>query len=299
MNIRQLKYFVAVAEELNIGRAALRLNVSQPPVTRQIQQMEDELKAALFIRNPRGVELTQAGEILLAEARNILGLMDQAGQRVLRAARGDLGRLDVGIFGSAIVGVIPGIIQAFKQLYPNVHIMLHPMNKRRQVEALLNRTIDVGFNRLLDPECGICIEEVVRERILVTVSANRPGGDAPVTLAELAKEPLILFPASRTSGFVEVVTDLFRRNGHTPQVGQVVGDAFTGMALVASGFGNCLVPESISSVTMPGIAFRQLDLAEPVTVDLSCVWREGDSSPVLRNFLAVARDWAQRHPGVK
>ncbi len=296
MNIRQLKYFVAVAEELNIGRAAQRLNVSQPPVTRQIQQMEEELKAPLFIRNPRGVELTQAGEILLAEARNIIGLMDQAGQRVLRAARGDLGRLDVGIFGSAIVGIIPGIIQAFKQLYPNVHIMLHPMDKMRQVEALLNRTIDVGFNRLLDPEPGISIEEISRERILATVSASRPGGDRPVSLSSLAKEPLILFPASRAPGFVEAVTDLFRSNGFTPQVGQVVGDAFTGMALVASGFGNCLVPESISSVTMPGVAFRQLDLEEPVTVDLSCIWREGDSSPVLQNFLAVARDWASRNP---
>ncbi len=292
MNIRQLKYFIAVAEELNIGRAAIRLNVSQPPVTRQIQQLEEELNAKLFIRNPRGVELTQAGEIFLQEAHNIAVLLDQAAQRVLRASNGDLGRIDVGIFGSAIVDMIPGIIHAFKQLYPNVHVTLHPMDKLQQVEALRNRSIDVGFNRLLDPQPDIRIEEIAREAIVAAVGRDRLG-PGRVALADLAKEPLILFPASRAAGFVDKVIDLFRDNGLKPSISQTVGDAFTGMALVASGFGSCLVPESMNAVTMPGVGFMQIDLDPPVTVDLSCIWREGDSSPVLRNFLDVARAWTK------
>lgn len=296
MNIRQLKYFIAVAEELNIGRAAARLNVSQPPVTRQIQQLEEELKAQLFLRNPRGVELTQAGEMFLEEARNIVGLLEQAGDRVQRASKGDLGRLDVGIFGSAIVGLIPGIIHEFKRRYPNVHVTLHAMDKLQQVEALRNRAIDIGFNRLLDPQHDIRTEEIAREEILAAVASDQcpehPARDR-VGLAELVQKPLILFPASRTSGFVDVVVDLFRNNGFRPNVAQVVGDAFTGMALVASGFGNCLVPESLTAVTMPGVTFLRLDLEQPVTVDLSCIYREGDTSPVLRNFMAVARTWAK------
>lgn len=293
MNIRQLKYFIAVAEELNIGRAAARLNVSQPPVTRQIQQLEEELKAQLFLRNPRGVELTQAGEMFLEEARNILSLLEQAGDGVQRASKGDLGRLDVGIFGSAIVGLIPGILHEFKRRYPNVHVTLHPMDKIQQVEALRNRTIDIGFNRLLDPQHDIRTEEIAREGVLAAVASDQHPQHGRIGLAELVEKPLILFPASRTSGFVDVVVDLFRDNGFRPNVAQVVGDAFTGMALVASGFGNCLVPESLTAVTMPGVTFLHLDLDEPVTVDLSCIYREGDTSPILRNFMAVARSWAK------
>lgn len=197
MNIRQLKYFIAVAEELNIGRAAARLNVSQPPVTRQIQQIEEQLKAQLFIRNPRGVELTRAGEIFLHEARNIVGLLDQVGTRVLRASKGDLGRLDVGIFGSAIVGLIPGIIHDFKQRYPNVHVMLHAMDKISQLEALRNRSLDIGFNRLVEDQAGIRIEEIAREEILAVVASERAWPER-ITLEELALEQLILFrPAAR------------------------------------------------------------------------------------------------------
>lgn len=293
MNIRQLKYFIAVAEELNIGRAAARLNVSQPPVTRQIQQIEEQLKAQLFIRNPRGVELTRAGEIFLHEARNIVGLLDQVGTRVLRASKGDLGRLDVGIFGSAIVGLIPGIIHDFKQRYPNVHVMLHAMDKISQLEALRNRSLDIGFNRLVEDQAGIRIEEIAREEILAVVASERAWPER-ITLEELALEPLILFPASRTAGFVDTVIDLFRNNDFKPNVGQIVGDAFTGMALVASGFGNCLVPESMTSVTMPGVTFRRLAVDHPVTVDLSCIYREDDSAPIVQNFLNVARNWASR-----
>ncbi len=298
MNIRQLKYFIAAAEELNIGRAAARLNVSQPPVTRQIQQLEEELKAQLFLRTPRGVELTQAGEIFFAEARNIVGLLDQAGGRVRRAAQGEEGRLDVAIFGSAIIGFIPRIVLEFKRLYPNVHVALRAMDKIQQVEGLRSRAIDLGFNRLMNPEEGLMIEEIARERLVAAVSSEGPlAGLGRATLAELAREPLILFPASRAFGFVDVVKDLFRSQRLKPEVAQVVGDAFTGLALAAAGFGVCLAPESMKSVSLRGVVFLEIDLDPAPTVDLSCVYRAGDVSPVLRNFLEVAREGGIRELG--
>ena len=123
MNFRTLKYFVAVAQELNIGRAAARLNISQPPLTRQIQQLEASLGVKLFNRSAKGVELTNSGELLLEEAQNILTLVEQAEERTKRADRGELGRLDVGIFGSAILDAIPKLLLAFRQAYPDVNII--------------------------------------------------------------------------------------------------------------------------------------------------------------------------------
>ena len=136
MDLRHLKYFIAVAEELNIGRAALRLCISQPPLTRQIQQLEEELGVQLFIRTPRGVELTQAGEMFYEEASNIRSLVEQAIERTKRAVQGKLGRLDIGIFGTGTLGTIPKLLQLFRDTNPDVVVGLHTMSKAEQIEAL-------------------------------------------------------------------------------------------------------------------------------------------------------------------
>lgn len=299
MNLRQLKYFIAVAEELNFGRAAARLHISQPPVTRQIQQLEADLDAQLFLRTPRGVELTSAGALFLDEARNIVALLNQATDRVKRASAGTLGRLDVAIFGSAIMGLIPRIILDFKRQCPDVTVALHNLNKLQQVEALNNRTIDVGFNRMMAPVPGLTIQEIARETLFVAVSQHAPLAQRDhLDFAELAHHPLILFPASRARGFVEKVTGMCHEAGFAPDVAQVVGDAFSAMALVASGFGLCLVPESVIEVKMPGVTFLPLtSLPRDATVDLSCIYRQDDPAPSLRNFLRVAQDLGARQSG--
>jgi len=149
MELRHLKNFIAVAEELSIGRAALRLHISQPPLTRQIQQLEADVGAQLLLRTPRGVELTDAGRAFVAEARNILALAEQATERAHKIGLGELGRIDVGIFGSGIFGIIPKMLLAYRQSYPGVNIVLHSMNKGEQVAALRQHRLNVGFNRLL------------------------------------------------------------------------------------------------------------------------------------------------------
>lgn len=291
MDLRQLRYFIAVAEEQNIGRAATRLHISQPPLTRQIQQLEEGLGVRLFIRTPRGMELTQAGELFLDEARNIRAVVEQATERTQRAGQGKLGRLDIAIFGSAILGTIPQVLLAFRTANPDVKIVLHTMTKGEQIEALRQRRITAGFNRMLSPLPEIASELVTMETLLLAINENHPlAGQAEISFRMLADNPLVLFPAAARPNFVDKVMGLCQEMGFVPEVAQVVGDAVTGVALVASGFGVCLVPESATVLALPGVVYRPIaDLPEHARVDLSCIYRADDQSPLLAAFLDTVR----------
>lgn len=292
MDLRHLRYFIAVAEEQNIGRAALRLNISQPPLTRQIQQLEEELGVQLFIRTPRGVELTQAGNLFLDEARNIRALVEQAVERTKRAGQGKLGRLDIGIFGTGVLGAIPKILQHFGETHPDVRVVLHTMSKEQQIEALRQKRITIGFNRIISPLPDLETELIIREPLYLAVNESHPLSQQDcVSLSELAQHPLVLFPTGARPNFVDRVIELCRQRGFTPEISQIVGDAVTGVALVAGGFGMTLVPESATTLSVPGIAFRPLDEPDFATIDLSCIYRKEDESPLLRAFLGSVREF--------
>lgn len=296
MDLRHLRYFIAVAEEENIGRAAARLHISQPPLTRQIQQLEEELGVRLFNRTAKGMELTQAGELFLAEARNIRAVVEQATERTQRAGQGKLGRLDIGIFGSGILGTIPRLLLAFRTDYPEVKTVLHTMTKAEQIEALRQRRITVGFNRMLAPLPDLATELVATERLLLAVNESHPlARQETVTLRMLAGHPLVLFPTGARPNFIDKVLRLCEEAGFVPEVSQEVGDVLTGVALVAGGFGICLVPQSVTVLTLPGVVFRPLDDApENARIDLSCLYRADDQSPLLSAFLETVRGFRQR-----
>lgn len=293
MDLRHLRYFIAVAEEQNIGRAAARLHISQPPLTRQIQQLEEELGVLLFTRTPRGMELTPAGEQLLEEARNIRALVEQATERTQRAGQGRLGRLDVGIFGSAIIDVIPKLLEAFRSAYPDVKVVLHSMTKNEQIEALRQRRINVGFNRIITPLPDIASELVSTESLLLAVNASHPLAEkAVVPFQSLAEHPLVMFPAGSRPGLIDKVMGLCQQVGFVPLVSQEVGDVISAIALVARGFGACLVSQSTSVLSLPGVVYRPLSgLPENAQIDLSCIFRADDHSPILEAFLEVIRDF--------
>ncbi|NMG73439.1 LysR substrate-binding domain-containing protein [Aromatoleum diolicum] len=295
MDLRHLRYFIAVAEEENIGRAAARLHISQPPLTRQIQQLEDELGVRLFTRTPKGMELTQAGELFLAEARNIRAVVEQATERAQRAGQGKLGRLDVAIFGSAILDAIPKLLLTFRKAYPDVKIVLHTMTKAEQIEALRQRRITVGFNRMLAPQPDLATELVATEPLLLAINENHPlARETNIPFRMLAEHPMVLFPTGARPSFIDKVMGLCQEAGFVPKVSQEVGDAVTGVALVASGFGICLVPESVTTLTLPGVVFRPLqDAPAQAWVDLSCIYRADDQSPILAAFLETARLFRQ------
>lgn len=299
MDLRHLRYFIAVAEEQNIGRAAARLHISQPPLTRQIQQLEEELGVQLFTRTPRGMELTPAGELLLEEARNIRAVVEQATERTQRAGQGKLGRLDVGIFGSAILDIIPKVLAEFRAAYPEVKIVLHSMNKSEQIEALRQRRISVGFNRVLTPLPDLATELVTTESLLLAISASHPLAELSVVpFASLAEHPLVLFPTGSRPSFIDRVIGLCQQVGFVPQISQEVGDVVSAIALVASGFGACLVSESTSVLALPGVVYRPISgLPENARIDLSCVFRAEDRSPILAAFLEVVRAYRKQTGG--
>ncbi|GAA6142848.1 LysR family transcriptional regulator [Hydrogenophaga sp. 5NK40-0174] len=295
MDLRQLKYFLAVAEELNISRAAERLHISQPPLTRNIKALEEELGVKLFHRSARGVELTQAGEMFREDSNNIRMLVEAAVDRVQRAGEGKLGRLDVGIFGSAVYEVIPSLLQTFRERLPGVSVVLHTMNKSEQLEALRQRRITVAFNRILQPAPDIGRELVVTEPLFVVLPKHhRLTRLESVPVKALAGEPLVLFPNVGRPNFADRVIEMCNKHGFEAQVSQEVGDAITGAVLVARGFGITLIPASAAkTVAIEGTTYRPL--ADGTGVDLSCFYRASDRSPLLHSFLEVVREYRARH----
>ncbi|MFM6852770.1 MAG: LysR family transcriptional regulator [Sphingopyxis sp.] len=298
MKLNQLTYFIAIAEEGNIGRAAARLNISQPPLTRQIQQLEAELGVQLFTRHAGGMALTEAGAMFLDEARNAKSVLDLAVDRVKRAGRGELGRLDVGVFGSGILGTIPRIIHLFRTNYPGIDVSIHSLTKQEQLHGLRNRTIDVAFNRMMEPQSDMVIERIGTEQIYLAINMDDPNANADgLTLAACRNENFILFPTVGRPSFIEKTRGICHDLGFVPKVAQEVGDVMTAMALVASGFGVALVPESATAIAVPHVVYRPLpDLPDSARVDLSCIYLSDNGAPILARFLESMRDFVALQP---
>ena len=290
MDLRDMRHFLAVAEEGHIGRAAARLHLSQPPLTRHIQALEEKIGVALFVRTPKGMTLTDAGRTLLQETPNLLALAQQALERTRLAGQGLIGRLDVGLFGSGVLDVIPRILARFHQARPEVKIVLHNLTKDAQLQALRERRISVGFNRLVPQEADISVETVLREPMVVALAASHPLAVRPsLRLPDLEGVPLILYPNVPLRGLAQEVTDAFRAEGVVPRVEQEVQDVVTAVALVSAGFGAAITTQSATNLRLPGVVFQPLHSARLKDLELSCLYRSGDPSPALQAFLDVVR----------
>lgn len=289
MEFRHLRYFLVLADELNFSRAAARLHISQPPLTRQIQQLEQDLGTPLFLRTPKGVELTEAGRTFRDEARRLVAISEQAVERTRLAGEGRLGRLDVGIFGSAVLNVIPRMILAYRRIYPDVHVVLHNMNKTEQIEALREGRIMIGFNRVLPTTPDIVVETILHEKLIVAINRNHPlCQQREISLADISTQPMIIFPSAPRPSFADQIYAMCHRAGFAPNVVQEVGDAVTAAALVSSGFGICVMPESAISLQLPQIVFRRLEWPHQ-TIDLDCLYHRKEQSSILRAFLEIVR----------
>ncbi|MEZ5648944.1 MAG: LysR family transcriptional regulator [Burkholderiaceae bacterium] len=290
MELRHLRYFVCVADEQNIGRAALRLHISQPPLTRQIQQLEEQVGAKLFRRTGRGVELTDAGSVLYEDARGILAMAERAAERAHKAAQGLLGRVDVAVFGSGIFGVIPLLLRQFRESYPEVSIVLHNMTKEEQLDALRHQRISLAFNRLMRPVDGLRSETLLSEPLHVAMPSGHPlSSRHEIAVGELEGQPLVLYPTGSRPSFIDRVHEMCRESGFVPQVAQEVGDVVHALALVATGLDACIVPQSATSLNLPGVVYRSLRHAPSARVDLCCIYRDDDASEILRALLGSMR----------
>lgn len=294
MDLKDMRQFLAVAEERNFTRAAERLHMAQPPLSRQIKALEEEMGAPLFLRTPAGVELTEAGQTLLDEVPNLLRMAQRATERTRRAAQGLTGQLDVGLFGSGVLDVIPRLLAHFHQQRPQVRIVLHNLTKAEQLQALRERRISVGFNRLVPPEPDLAVETVLREPLVVAMLAShRLAGRKVIGVADLDGEPMILYPNVPLHGLAQEVAEAFQQEGAALAVEQEVEDVVTAVALVASGFGLTITTRSASSLRLPGVVFVPFRSRSLRDLELSCLYRRADPSPVLRMFLEVVHEHAR------
>ena len=290
MELRHLRYFIAVAEELNFTRAATRLHIGQPPLSMQIRDLEEEIGVRLFERGPRRVALSTAGERFLLHARRILDGVEEAVAEARRAARGELGELRVGFTSSLpFTDLLPDALNAYRRRFPQVRLQLREMFTPEQFQALVRGELDVGFVRLQagTPPAGIVLREVARNPLrLVVNAAHRLAGAAQVHLAELAGEDFISFPADVGADLPGVLRALCRQAGFEPRIVQTAREATTQIGLVAAGLGVAVLPAPLESVRIARV--RYLALAEPeAQFRLALAIREGEPVPTLGGFLEV------------
>lgn len=291
IDMRHLRYFTAVARHRSFRRAAADLNVSQPPLSRQIQQLEDILGLRLLERHSRGIALTPAGESFQAEALNILALVDQAATRARAIGAGQVGRLDVGVFGSAIFDIIPRIVMAFRARYPDVEVALHTLSREAQVKALQERRIDVGFNRFFSDYPGLFWQTIASERMLAAIPAANPlAARASIALEDLDNQPLILYPPiEQAGGFSNYLLRMLHERRLTPRIMQNVEDVVTALSLVSSGLGIALGVDSVRNLRIPGVRYVAFETRDEAAFDLALICRADESPPLLQEFIDIAR----------
>ena len=297
MELRHLRYFVAVAEEGHITRAAERLGMQQPPLSQQIKVLEKELDVQLFRRKARGVELTEAGRALLDDARAILARVARAVETTRRTARGEQGRLCVGIPPTGpFLPFVPAVIRAFRDAFPLVSVTLEECLRTEAIERLRDEQMDVAFLRtsMAAPE-GLVIHPLLVEPMVVALPSAHMlarsgcGGDGALSMKELAGETFVVYARQHGPAMYEALAAACLRAGFSPRLGQEAPRITSALGLVAAGFGVSLVPASMQRMTMDGVEYRRLRGAAQPTAVLTLASRRGDPSAAVRHFLNLVR----------
>lgn len=292
MELRHLRYFIAVAEELHFGRAAERLHVAQPPLSQQIRALEDELGVQLFRRTSRRVELTGEGRLFLDHARLVMMHAQRATEAAKAASRGEAGRISIGFVTSSVYSLVPTIMREFHRLRPQVELNCFELKPLKQTVALLNREIDVGFLRMPVREPGLQSALLNEEPLVLAVPSDHPkASDQPVNLGDFATEPFIMLPRALAQVFYDTQLSACRQAGFTPRHGQETGEWQTALALVAAGLGVTLVPESLRHWQRPGVVYCGLK-GTRARVELHVAWRVEKATPLVETFVAIAQEIA-------
>lgn len=290
MELRHLRYFVAVAEELHFNRAAERLHIAQPPLSQQIKQLETELGVELFHRRTkRQVQLTEAGQVLLQATYPILAQLDQAICDTQRAGRGETGSLTIGFTSSVVYDVLPAILHRFRQHFPQVDLVLQELTTTQQEEALHNQRIEVGFCHLPLKDASLVSETILEEPLVVVLPATHPLATEPIlSVCSLVDESFILFPRHLGPGLYDQIVSFCKQANFSPKVMQEAIQMQTIIGLISAEMGVALVPASLQNLQRAGVVYKPLQEAMP-QVETAVVWRSDSSSSVLREFLQVVR----------
>ncbi|MGJ4858962.1 LysR family transcriptional regulator [Labrys sp. La1] len=294
MELRHLRYFLAVAEELNFRAAAARLGVSQPPLSTQIQDLEYELKTQLFLRNKRRVELTAAGLAFRNYATAIIAQVDEAAEQTLAIGRGQIGTLDLATTGSVLMGPLAGLIARFGLQVPEVQVRIREMPPLEQEAALHTRKIDISFLRGPVGDPDLVTELAWKEKVGVALPQSHPlAGNSRIELSELRNEQFV-FLRMKNSRFARYLKECCIEAGFDPNITQQVVESYSLLSLVAAGLGVALVPEAAKEMLRPGVVYRALVEPAPVA-DVIMLYRP-DRSAVVTRFLSETREYFQSSP---
>ncbi|WP_118184337.1 LysR substrate-binding domain-containing protein [Paraburkholderia phosphatilytica] len=294
MDLRRIRYFVVLADTLHFGRAALRLNMAQPPLSQQIRVLEDELGAQLFERGNRRVDLTPAGKALLPEARALLAQAERVATVAARAQRGELGELRVGLTGSAaFTALIPRLILKYRERFPGVHLRIEELTTQEQLTALLEQRLDVAIVRsasALDLPPTLRAMRLFEDSLVVALPPQHRLSDAakPLAIGTLADEAFVMYPRESGTGVYDQIVALCRQAGFAPRIGQEARVAATIVGLVAAGLGVALVPESMRAVNANGVVYRPLK-DKGARSAMWLVLRTHQPSPQESAFAAMAK----------
>ncbi|WP_221031225.1 LysR family transcriptional regulator [Actomonas aquatica] len=295
MELRHLRTFVAVARHLNFTVAAAELHVAQPAVSQTIRDLEEEMGVTLFQRSKRSVRLTAAGTVFRGEVERILETADGAVRAAQRAARGEVGKLVLGYMGPATTPFLPRVLRAYRELYPDVELVLHEMMPTEQLAAFEQERIDVAFTRptgLAGQRLWLEEELIYTDRVVAAVPsdhalAQRRGGTLPVK--RLGQETLVVYQQTGAMGLYDIIMGMCRRAGIAPRVVQEPDLMPTVVTLVAAGVGIGLVPGCVACRHVPGVEFRELSPRSD-DVPLVMAWGRDNASPTLGAFLDVVRE---------
>lgn len=294
MNFRQLIYFIAVAEELHFGRAAERLDMAQPPLSRQIKQLEEELGAILFNRGRSAITLTQAGERLLERGKSILAQLADIQLEVRRLGQGAEGRLRIGFVGSSTFGILPNIIKSYRANYPKVNLSLIPMNNAQLHRALVSRELDLAFARPALDDSEFLTKELMEEKLILALpDIVDTGGRSIAKLERLQTHNLILYPEYPRPSYADFVLKAVEAAGFTAPLRIWCMDLQTALSLVAVGEGVCIVPESVANAPRKGMKFLRIE-PEIARTAVSVNYRLDEQGVHVHNFVRLAQKVARK-----
>ena len=307
-DLRQLRYFIAVAEEKHFGRAAVRLSMTQPPLSQAIRALEEALGVELFARTKRSVELTQVGADLLPEVRRLLASAESLRPLAQSLARGEAGVLSLAFVSTADYGLLPSLLRDFGVRHPRVRLQLTEATSDVQIDELVAGRIDAGLVIApLPPRHAAQLSwlPIAREPLVIAMSSEMAarvegrGGDdgasagagwldAPISLRDVADAPLVIFPRRLAPGFYDIIMDCYGGAGLTPRIGQEAIQMQTIVSLVSAGMGVALVPQSLRNLRRTGVVYRPLRESVPA-IETGLVWRTAQVSPVLAGFISIVR----------
>lgn len=287
IDLRHLRYFAAVAEELHFGRAAERLGIAQPPLTQQIQKLERELGYSLFVRTSRRTELTEAGRVLLDNSRRVLSDFDEAIEQARRAGRGESGQLRVGTPPSVMLTSLPTVIRKYRQRYPDIRFSLREASTSAIFGELQSGALDLGFLREVHPDEGLASQIILREPLNAVLPASHPLAQKPgLRLKHLAEEPFVLFPRHLGEAFYDRVMGMCAEAGFAPRVVQEATQWQSVVTFVETGLGVSIAPAGVARFRWKGVVYRGLAGASTTIV---AAWQAANIPPAVLRFLSLVR----------